>query len=68
MPLPDDHGPAARILDRHCPNLAPAERELAAERLRSLASVLGRIALRHALDIHRDDSTQSGPEGRIPSL
>ena len=59
--------PADRILDRYCPSLNATERELAAERLRNLARVLVRIARRHALDMHRSDSTHSDTEGRIPS-
>lgn len=66
MPAPDMRSPADRILDRYCPNLDPTERELAGERLHNLARVLLRIARRHALNMHRDDSTHSGAEGRIP--
>lgn len=68
MTTRDKHCPAERIIDRHCPDLTPTERELAAGRLRCLARVLGRIARRHALDVHQDDSTQSGTGGKIPSL
>ena len=58
--------PADRILDRYCPGLSLAERKLANERLHNLARTLVRIARRHALDMHRADSTQSGAGGTIP--
>jgi len=60
--------PGDRILDRYCPHLTSEERELAHERLRNLARVLIRIAKRHAEDMHRRDSRESGAGGRIPSL
>lgn len=61
--------PGDQILDRYAPHLTPEERELAHERLRSLARILIRIERRLAAqDIPNDDSTHSRAEDRIPSL
>lgn len=61
--------PGDQILDRYCPDLSPEERELAHERLRSLARVLIRIHRRlDARDIPSGDSTHFEPEDTIPSL
>lgn len=38
--------PGDQILDRYCPNLSPADREIARERLEKLARLLVRIAMR----------------------
>jgi hypothetical protein len=61
--------PGDQILDRYGRHLTPAEREVAHERLRSLARILIRIDRRLAAqDIPSGDSTHSGAEDRIPSL
>jgi hypothetical protein len=61
--------PGDRMLNRYAPGLSAEERDHAHERLRSLARVLIRINRRLAAnDMHRDDSTHLGAEGRIPSL
>lgn len=62
-----DRSPADRIIDRFCPDISEAERELARERLHRLARVLIKIERRHAIEeAQRTDSTQSGADGRIP--
>jgi len=68
MPDPQSRSPADRILDRHCPLLCSAERDLATERLHNLARVLVGIARRHTLEINSGDSTHPAASGRIPSL
>lgn len=52
--------PGDRILDRHCPDLSPEEREEAHERLRSLAKVLITIEKKEALGKARLETESDG--------
>lgn len=63
MTLRDERGPADRIIDRYCPDLDPADRELAMERLRSLARVLAKISRRHATESPGSRFDSIGSEG-----
>jgi hypothetical protein len=69
METKPDHRPGDHILDRYVPHLSSTDRELARERLQTLASWLVHVAMDQVRDdMRREDSRGRQAEATMESV